>query len=101
MRAAAIAIAALFLTTAACTEDDANDVPDAGSNADAEPGVCSLTTEPVECTANPECEALCAGSYCHLFGMLGGSVCTVNCVTADDCPDDWTCNQMGRCRPPG
>jgi hypothetical protein len=88
--------AALTLAVAACGGDDAPAGPDAAA------GVCNLPPEPIACTEGDDspCTAVCDVSYCHLFGTLGQNVCTRACTDVGDCPTGWSCNMMGRCRPP-
>lgn len=92
---------ALLLTfaAAACTGDDG------GSTAiDAAPGpdapVCVLAATPTTCTDDTPCQAMCGQAYCYLFNQVG-MVCTQPCTGVGDCPTGWSCNNMGRCRPPG
>ncbi len=113
MKALLFALAAL-VTTAACTGDDTSTPPiDApagldGDNGtiDAPPGAidapmaCVLPTAPITCTDNTPCAAACAGAYCYNF-MQVGMRCTTSCAGPADCPSGWSCNGMGRCRPPG
>lgn len=95
-RRALVALAALVLATtgAGCGDDG-------GSTVDAAPA-CTLPSAIVTCTAGDSapCTALCANAYCFTFNRVG-TVCTEACAVATDCPAGWTCNNMGRCRPPG
>lgn len=65
--------------------------------------VCVLPSTVTTCTVGQDapCAALCSGAYCYAFGQVG-TVCTQSCVagTSGGCPDGWSCNNMGRCRPP-
>jgi hypothetical protein len=36
-----------------------------------------------------------------MYGQLPTAICVTTCSGVEDCPDGWTCNNMGRCRPPG
>ena len=43
----------------------------------------------------------CASSVCHEFGT-GGSLCTIECTSPDDCPEGSEgkkCNGKGACKP--
>jgi hypothetical protein len=91
----------LLLVAIGCGGDDD------GGGGDA--AVCELPSDPlITCTVGDDtpCTAVCGVSYCFLFGGGGGgggtarTVCTRNCMTVDDCPAGWSCNMMGRCRPP-
>lgn len=89
----------LTLTAAACTGDDG------GSTAiDAAPGqdapVCILPATTITCTDDTVCQSSCGQAYCYLFNQVG-MVCTQPCTVVGDCPTGWSCNNMGRCRPPG
>jgi hypothetical protein len=49
------------------------------------------------CAAPEECES----GICHEFGQ-GDSLCTIECATADDCPEGSQgkkCNRKGVCKP--
>ena len=100
MRAASLlrplALLALLATTTAgdCGSDDAVAV-DAGPT-------CKLPSTIINCTAGDDtpCTAMCANAYCYNFSQVG-VLCTQACSTADECPSGWSCNMMGRCRPPG
>lgn len=74
---------------------------DAGADA---AGACVLPTTTISCTVgnNAPCTAACAAAYCYGFGQVG-NVCTNACTTGGtgQCPTGWSCNNMGRCRPPG
>ena len=71
---------ALAVALGACGDDGATPTVDAA--------VCPLPATPITCTAGDDtpCTAVCESSYCH---------------NIDDCPGGWSCNNMGRCRPPG
>jgi hypothetical protein len=64
---------------------------------------CVLPTQTITCTVGNDapCTAACAGAYCYAFGQVG-SVCTQACTAGmtGQCPTGWSCNNMGRCRPP-
>ena len=89
-----------LLCAVACGGDD-------GGEADAAPA-CVLPATTITCTVGDDapCTAVCGAAYCYSFGAGGGgggtaqTVCTSGCTTVDDCPSGWTCNNMGRCRPP-
>jgi hypothetical protein len=93
-------ILSLVAFASACGDDDGNgnggDDPDAGATA------CLLPVETIDCTAgdNAPCVAECAEAFCRNF-MHTGEVCTSPCDGGDDCPEGWSCNNMGFCRPPG
>ena len=97
-------ILAATLFFAACTGD-----PPASSDPDANPGApdaapaCVLSSDTVSCTVGDDtpCQADCADAFCYNFSQLPTPVCTSMCNSADDCPSGWSCNNMGRCRPPG
>ena len=111
MKALLFALAALVATTVACTGDDTSTPPiDAASGSDGTadtdasgtidaPMACVLPTTSIACTDNTPCTAACAGAYCYNF-MQVGMRCTNNCAGPADCPAGWSCNGMGRCRPP-
>lgn len=98
--------AALALTLAACGDDGDPDpgidaAPDVDASNEPDAAACILPTDLITCTVGDDapCTAECAGAYCHNFMQLG-VVCTNDCATVDDCPAGWSCNNMGRCRPP-
>ena len=112
MKALLFALAAL-VTTAACTGDDTSTPPiDAAAGLDGDDGTdapsgtidapmaCVLPTTPITCTDNTPSAAACAAAYCYNF-MQVGMRCTNSCAGPADCPAGWSCNGMGRCRPPG
>lgn len=88
----------LALAAGCAVEDSGSSMPDTLTP---DAGACYLDSEPVDCTDDAPCLELCATSYCREYAQIGRSVCTNNCATAEDCPDGWRCNKMGRCRPPG
>ncbi|HVK72590.1 MAG TPA: hypothetical protein VM734_04695 [Kofleriaceae bacterium] len=98
-------ILAVAVAASACSGDDG----DGSGDVDAAPGVdapaCTLPSATTTCTVGDDspCTALCATAYCHNFGQLPNPVCTQACTpgSTDECPSGWTCNNMGRCRPPG
>lgn len=95
----ALLLAALVACTiVACTGSDDTSIPlDAGS--DGAPA-CVLPTAPITCTGDPQCQAECGTAYCYNFNQVGMR-CTMACsVGGNECPAGWTCNNMGRCRPP-
>ena len=97
-----LAIACL-LALAACAGEDDTVVPDADPGAPDAAPACVLSPTTVSCTVGDDspCTAVCAEAYCYNFMQLASPVCTSTCTTLDDCPSGWTCNGMGRCRPPG
>ena len=117
LAALALAVAAATGTLAACGGDDGAPAIDAptsdgtpaidgptsdGTPAIDAPGACHLPTATIGCTAgnNAPCTAVCGNAYCYNFNQVG-VVCTQPCTIATDCPQGWSCNMMGRCRPPG
>lgn len=85
-----------------------DDAPAADGGGDDGGGIdaaaCVLPATPITCTAgdNGPCTAVCGNAYCHLFNQVG-TLCTQPCTPGGDpaeCPTGWTCNNMGRCRPP-
>ena len=109
LRLALAAATILTLSTTACTGDDDDVVTppvDAANNdgtqlIDAPPGACNLPTTPITCTVGNDapCTAACGTAYCYNFSQFG-VVCTKACTVVGDCPTGWSCNMMGRCRPP-
>lgn len=106
----------LFATLTACGgsgDDDGGRADGAGGgNVDARDlpdgigGVCATVDDLdplITCTVGDDapCAAICADAYCYEFGNLPQPVCTRDCLDAGDCPEGWSCNAMGRCRPPG
>ena len=97
---------------AACDSGGGDDIDqpiDATVNLDGPPGdgsgsACVLPSAVITCTVgnNAPCTAVCAAAYCHNFTQVG-NVCTSACTigSTDQCPTGWSCNGMGRCRPPG
>lgn len=96
---------ALTALTAACGGDDDDGVTpvDAATSIDA-PAACNLPAQTIACTVGNDapCTAMCPSAYCYNFQQVG-VVCTKPCSQGvpTDCPTGWTCNNMGRCRPPG
>lgn len=96
----------------ACTADDDDQVPidapisdDGGGDTDGTPSpdaatACILPTAPITCTDSSMCTSQCAAAYCYNFNQVGMR-CTNACTSGADCPSGWSCNGMGRCRPPG
>ncbi len=93
----------LGLVLAACGGDDDPVIPDADPAAPDAAPACVLPDDTIECTIGDDtpCTAECADAVCYNFNQLPTPVCTTTCTTALDCPSTWTCNNMGRCRPPG
>lgn len=106
----------LAASLVACTADDDDQVPidasiaDDGSTLDSTgttdgtpgpdaAGACLLPTTPINCTDSSQCTSQCAAAYCYNFNQIGMR-CTNACTTGADCPAGWSCNGMGRCRPP-
>ncbi len=92
---------------AACDADDDPTPLDAPTGLDGPPGIdapsaCNLPSTIITCTAgdNAPCTAVCDTAYCYNFSQVG-TLCTKACTGIGDCPSGWTCNNMGRCRPPG
>jgi hypothetical protein len=100
-------LAATLFLAAACTADPpvaSNTMPDAMPGAPDAAPACVLPTTTVSCTVGNDapCHADCADSFCYNFQQLPNPVCTSMCPNgASDCPSGWSCNNMGRCRPPG
>ena len=102
-RAARLPLLAAVLALAAgtaCGGDDGVPPIDGPAAVDAA-SVCNLPAAVITCTAgdNSPCTAVCDTSYCHLFNQVG-TICTKACAVVEDCPSGWSCNTMGRCRPP-
>ncbi len=100
----AIALFAVGSTVPGCgSDDDGSTDVDAASGIDA-PMACVLAAAPLACTIGNDapCTAMCGGAYCYTFGQLPNPVCTQPCTigSTDQCPSGWSCNNMGRCRPP-
>ena len=99
-RTLAAAILAVALALGGCGGDDdgsAIDAPAIDSGIDA--AACILSPTVVSCTDDTPCTAVCGNAYCYNF-MQVGQVCTTPCTDVGDCPAGWSCNNMGRCRPP-
>ncbi len=96
----AMMLLAIALAAPGCGGDD---VPPAGA-VDAAVAACALPTTTVTCTVGDDapCTASCATAYCYNFSQLPTPVCTKGCTpgSTTECPTGWTCNNMGRCRPP-
>jgi len=95
---------AAALVLMACGGDDDGTTPiDAGTGIDGAPA-CVLPATVTTCTVGNDapCTALCGTAYCYVFGQLPNPVCTTNCTpgSTTECPTGWSCNNMGRCRPP-
>lgn len=96
-------------TLAGCGgDDDDSGSADAATTTDGGidgAGACLLPSTTITCTVgdNSPCTAMCASAYCYTFGQLPSPVCTQPCTVGSttECPSGWTCNNMGRCRPPG
>lgn len=97
------AIACLLALAACGGGDDDDTMPDADPAAPDAAPACVLESTTVECTIGDDspCTAVCGDAYCYNFMQLAQPVCTSSCTGLDDCPSGWTCNNMGRCRPPG
>jgi hypothetical protein len=94
------------MALAACGGDDDGDdtsAVDAPGGIDA-PNACVLPAAVTTCTVGDDapCTALCADAFCYNFMQLPNPVCTSACNPGDNsaCPAGWSCNNMGRCRPP-
>jgi hypothetical protein len=104
----ALAAFALAFAFGACggggDDDGSGDVDAAGGGTDA-PAACVIPATTTSCTVGTDapCQALCGTAYCYNFSQLATPVCTQSCTagSTDQCPSGWTCNNMGRCRPPG
>jgi hypothetical protein len=97
---------AIATALAACGADDDGNTPDvdaAAGGTDA-PNACIISSTTTSCTIGNDapCTASCANAYCYNFSQLPTPVCTQSCTigSTDQCPSGWTCNNMGRCRPP-
>jgi hypothetical protein len=104
LRPIAVLSLALAAALAACgSGDDDGGAIDAASGTDAA-NACVVPATTTSCTVGDDapCVALCATAYCHNFGQLPTPVCTNPCTigSTDQCPSGWSCNNMGRCRPP-
>ncbi|HVV82925.1 MAG TPA: hypothetical protein VHE35_07580 [Kofleriaceae bacterium] len=113
LRPLALTALALSTTAAMCGDDDGAPAPDAPVSLDGSPGdgtpaidapmgTCNLPSQIIHCTVgdNGPCTAVCPTAYCYNFQMVG-VLCTKPCSGGGDCPSGWSCNMMGRCRPPG
>jgi hypothetical protein len=97
---------AMSLWLAACGGDggvgNTGDEVDAASGTDAA-AACLLPSTPITCTAGNDapCTSACGAGYCRTFGQIGDR-CTQSCTpgSTTECPTGWSCNMMGRCRPP-
>lgn len=104
-RPIAILCFAIAATLSACgsSDDDGADPIDAASGVDAA-NACVLPSSTTSCTVGMDgpCTALCPMAYCYNFSQLPTPVCTTSCTvgSTDQCPSGWSCNNMGRCRPP-
>lgn len=98
------AVAAALVAACGGSDDDGGDGVDAAAGVDAA-NACVLPATTTSCTVGDDapCTAMCPTAYCHNFGQLPTPVCTQSCTvgSTDQCPTGWTCNNMGRCRPPG
>ena len=92
-----------LLALAACGGGDDTAAPDADPGAPDAAPACVLESTTVSCTVGDDspCTAVCGDAFCYNFMQLATPVCTSTCASIDDCPSGWTCNNMGRCRPPG
>ncbi len=111
MKALLLAAATLAATSLGCTGGDDTTTPiDApmldgtggpdGGGPDA-PAACVLPSTSITCTDNTPCTSVCGNAYCYNF-MQVGMRCTQPCTpgSTTECPSGWSCNNMGRCRPP-
>lgn len=98
-----LAVAAALAACGGSDDDGTGDPIDAAAGVDAA-NACVLPSATTTCTVGDDtpCTALCAAAYCYSFGQLPSPVCTQACTvgSTDQCPTGWTCNNMGRCRPP-
>ena len=105
MKVAFAICAALALLVPACGGDDDGGGDDSAAVDAGVDGAaaCVLDPAPVECTVGDDspCTAVCAEAYCYMYNQLPSAYCVTACTGVEDCPDGWTCNNMGRCRPPG
>jgi hypothetical protein len=96
----------------ACTAGDDDPVPvdasiadDGSATTDGIPGTdaagaCVLPIAPITCTDSSMCTSQCATAVCYNFNQIGMR-CTMACTAGgNECPSGWSCNGMGRCRPP-
>ena len=107
--ACTLAFASIAAFTACSSDDGDDDQPiDAstqidGANQIDAPAACTLASTVVNCTVGNDapCTSVCAAAYCYNFNQVG-MLCTQNCTAGsiDECPTGWSCNNMGRCRPP-
>lgn len=85
-------------------DDDSTQIDAASGGTDA-PAACTIPATTTSCTVGNDapCQAQCGTAYCYNFSQLPTPVCTQSCTagSTDQCPSGWTCNNMGRCRPPG
>ena len=112
MKALLLAAAMLAATSLGCTGGDDTTTPidapqgdgavgpDGGGGPDA-PAACVLPSTSITCTDNTPCTSVCGNAYCYNF-MQVGMRCTQPCTpgSTTECPSGWSCNNMGRCRPP-
>jgi hypothetical protein len=89
------ALLAIAAHAASCSGDDGASGPDAAPT-------CVLPSAVITCTVGDDtpCTGTCGNAYCYTFNQVG-TLCTQPCTVAGDCPAGWSCNNMGRCRPPG
>jgi hypothetical protein len=96
-------LAFLGSAAVACGGDDGDPVPIDAAGAVDGPPACVLESAIVTCTIGDDspCTAVCGNAYCYTFNQVG-TLCTQPCTPGNnaECPSGWTCNNMGRCRPP-
>ena len=100
MRTAMLALIIVLTACSGGTGDTPPDVDAPGGTDSSGSNVCTGAAYET-CTDNTQC----LSQQCRLFMADGIQVCTQNCDASNPCPDfdgtPITCNNMGRCKPPG